>query len=158
MDITKNSEYNTPMARQTQLYLDKSLKPRKQHGGDFVKGHRKMARPITTKSPMHIVLRSHRARGVYNMLSASNRRCIEATSCGREKPRENPRLRQRGQSPAHHGPKRAGFHRLLAHIHRHGGPHLLKKGKPKAVLGKTSLHPHYHLGQRPAYYGALHPH
>ena len=78
MDITKNSEYNTPMARQTQLYLDKSLKPRKQHGGDFVKGHRKMARPITTKSPMHIVLRSHRARGVYNMLSASNRRCIEA--------------------------------------------------------------------------------
>jgi REP element-mobilizing transposase RayT len=66
------------MARQTQLFLDQSLKPRKQHGGDINKGHRKMARPIATKSPMHIVLRSHRARGVYNMLTATNRRRIEA--------------------------------------------------------------------------------
>jgi len=65
------------MARQTQLFLDKSLKPRKQHGGDFVKGHRKMARPIATKSPMHIVLRSHRARGVHSMLATNSRRRIE---------------------------------------------------------------------------------
>jgi REP element-mobilizing transposase RayT len=42
-------------------------------GGDIRAGRRKIARPIDPKRPMHIVLRSIRARGDWSMLKRGNR-------------------------------------------------------------------------------------
>ncbi len=47
------------------------------HGGKFARGKRKCARPITTKEPMHIVLKSSKACGQYNMLRKVNLICVE---------------------------------------------------------------------------------
>ncbi len=41
-------------------------------GGDIRAGRRKIARPIDPKRPMHIVLRSIRARGAWSMLKRGN--------------------------------------------------------------------------------------
>ncbi len=49
-----------------QLKLWKNQK--KNHGGQESKGKRKGARPIATKRPMHVTLKSTRARGHWNML------------------------------------------------------------------------------------------
>jgi REP element-mobilizing transposase RayT len=38
------------------------------HGGGKKQGRRKTARPISTKTPMHLVLRSSRARGEWSLL------------------------------------------------------------------------------------------
>jgi hypothetical protein len=46
---------------------------RVQHGGDIRKGKRKLARPIDTKRPMHVVLRSVRARGEWSLLHRRNK-------------------------------------------------------------------------------------
>jgi len=52
-------------------------KPLKEHGGSLNKGKRKSARPIVTKSPMHIVLRASRARGPWSLLAGKNRKTVE---------------------------------------------------------------------------------
>ncbi len=39
-----------------------------KHGGSYAKGKRKSARPVVTKSPMHLMFRSSRARGSWNFL------------------------------------------------------------------------------------------
>lgn len=41
------------------------------HGGHLAKGKRKTARPIVTRQAMHVVLKSSRARGEWNMLRHS---------------------------------------------------------------------------------------
>lgn len=41
---------------------------RREHGGEVRKGKRKLARPLVTKRPMHLTLRSSKARGVWNFL------------------------------------------------------------------------------------------
>ncbi|HEY8278126.1 MAG TPA: hypothetical protein VIH99_00795 [Bdellovibrionota bacterium] len=46
--------------------------PGKSHGGGYRKGLRKVARPIATKKPMHIILRSSRARGAWNFHKHAN--------------------------------------------------------------------------------------
>jgi len=43
------------------------------HGGDARKSKRKILRPIDTKRPMHVTLRSTRARGSWSMLANGNR-------------------------------------------------------------------------------------
>lgn len=40
----------------------------KQHGGDYRKGKRKVRRPFHPKLPLHITLRSSRARGAWSLL------------------------------------------------------------------------------------------
>jgi REP element-mobilizing transposase RayT len=40
----------------------------KTHGGEASRGRRKGARPVATKRPMHVILRSSRARGEWNFL------------------------------------------------------------------------------------------
>lgn len=40
----------------------------KTHGGEASRGRRKGARPVATKRPMHVILRSSRARGDWNFL------------------------------------------------------------------------------------------
>jgi hypothetical protein len=47
------------------------------HGSDTRKGKRKLARPIDPKRPMHLVLRSERAKGPWSMLRVANERAIE---------------------------------------------------------------------------------
>ena len=36
---------------------------RTQHGGEVRRGQRKLERPVSTRRPMHVILKSHRARG-----------------------------------------------------------------------------------------------
>ena len=40
---------------------------RTEHGGDFRRGRRKLERPVSVRRPMHVVLRSERARGGWSM-------------------------------------------------------------------------------------------
>jgi len=40
---------------------------RMEHGGDFRRGRRKLERPVSVRRPMHVVLRSERARGGWSM-------------------------------------------------------------------------------------------
>ncbi len=51
--------------------------PRIEHGGDVRKGLRKEARPFSPKACLHVVLRSHRARGSWSLLHRRNRARIE---------------------------------------------------------------------------------
>lgn len=57
---------------------------RLEHGGSRRKGKRKLARPIDTKRPMHVVLRSSRAQGEWSFLRRRHgdrvRRLIDATA------------------------------------------------------------------------------
>lgn len=46
------------------------------HGGDLVKGRHKAARPFSRRRPLHIVLRSSRARGRLSLLTHDNRAAI----------------------------------------------------------------------------------
>src|SRR5271156_3235672 len=45
---------------------------RTEHGGALRAGKRKLARPMATKRPMHLVMRSTRARGGWSMASTTN--------------------------------------------------------------------------------------
>jgi len=40
---------------------------RTQHGGDVRRGQRKLERPVSTRRPMHLVLKSHRAAGPWSL-------------------------------------------------------------------------------------------
>src|ERR1700704_4977607 len=50
---------------------------RTEHGGALRRGHRKLERPVSTRRPMHVVLHSARARGVWSM-QAHRRKIREA--------------------------------------------------------------------------------
>lgn len=47
--------------------------PGREHGGDVRRGKRKLARPIATKRPMHVVFRSSKARGEKSFLHRRNK-------------------------------------------------------------------------------------
>jgi len=51
---------------------------RTEHGGAMRAGKRKLARPIATKAPMHVVLRASRARGAWSLLHPGNRGSVDA--------------------------------------------------------------------------------
>ena len=51
---------------------------REQHGGDVARGRRKVERPISTKTAMHVTLRAERALGRWSFLRKENARFIEA--------------------------------------------------------------------------------
>lgn len=53
---------------QKQLLLPSLSRANSLHGGDFVQGKRKRSRPISTKAPMHFVLRSSIAKGNWSFL------------------------------------------------------------------------------------------
>lgn len=48
------------------------------HGGDIGKGRHKGRRPFSPRRPLHIVMRSSRARGPWSLLSRSNRDVVGA--------------------------------------------------------------------------------
>lgn len=60
-----------------QLALFDSDTRRLEHGGRIRRGQRKLARPIDPKRPLHLVLRSSRARGAWSFLSPKNRVLVE---------------------------------------------------------------------------------
>lgn len=49
-----------------------------EHGGSLAKGKRKGRRPLAAKTPIHVVLRSSRARGPWSMLTRKNRALVGA--------------------------------------------------------------------------------
>jgi REP element-mobilizing transposase RayT len=51
-----------------QLVLSEELKKRYEHGGEACLGKRKERRPVTTRQPMHVTLRSSVARGEWSFL------------------------------------------------------------------------------------------
>lgn len=63
--------------KQLSLFGDK-VPEGQSHGGSLRAGKRKLMRPIVTKSPMHVVLRSTRAKGHWSMLYAQNKMKIES--------------------------------------------------------------------------------
>jgi len=56
---------------------------RTQHGGVETKGHRKLERPLSTSRPIHLVLKSHRAKGVLSFLTHKNKPVVEAIIRGK---------------------------------------------------------------------------
>lgn len=55
---------------------------RTEHGGTLRRGRRKEARPLATKRPVHVVLRSSRARGQWSFLHTRNRMTVEKLARG----------------------------------------------------------------------------
>jgi REP element-mobilizing transposase RayT len=45
----------------------RAFTPRTKHGGGLNQGQRKLARPIDTRKPLHVVFRSERARGEWSL-------------------------------------------------------------------------------------------
>jgi REP element-mobilizing transposase RayT len=50
---------------------------RTQHGGVETKGHRKLERPLSTSRPIHLVLKSHKAKGSLSFLTHKNKPVVE---------------------------------------------------------------------------------
>jgi REP element-mobilizing transposase RayT len=65
-------------AKQLTFFHQKSFKKftRLEHGGELAQGRRKLDRPISTDKPMHVVLRSDKAKGEWSMLRHRNDRRI----------------------------------------------------------------------------------
>ena len=68
----------SPAKRPSQLTLGRAFRNRLDHGGRRRVGKRKLARPVTTKRPMHVVMKASKARGEHSMLSPKVVRKIEA--------------------------------------------------------------------------------
>lgn len=51
---------------------------RTQHGGTQNKGHRKLERPLSTIRPIHLVLKSNKAKGQMSFLTHKNKSFIES--------------------------------------------------------------------------------
>ena len=49
---------------------------RAEHGGDFRQGQRKLWRPFDRRKPLHVTLRSSRARGAWSLLDHKNERRV----------------------------------------------------------------------------------
>ncbi len=56
-------------SKQLQFFSKSSL----EHGGKLIQHKRKSLRPLTTKHPIHVVLRSDRARGPLSLLNHQNK-------------------------------------------------------------------------------------
>jgi len=48
------------------------------HGGTETKGYRKLERPLSTKRPIHLVLKSHKATGKLSFLAHKNKTLVES--------------------------------------------------------------------------------
>jgi REP element-mobilizing transposase RayT len=52
-------------------------KSRSEHGGDVRRGRRKLDRPFSPRSSIHVVMRAPRARGQWSMLHRHNRATVD---------------------------------------------------------------------------------
>ena len=66
------------MSRQLSFNTHSAFLPysRTEHGGELRKGHRKLYRPFDPKRPLHLTLRSGRARGDWSLLDQKNERRV----------------------------------------------------------------------------------
>ncbi|MBS1958915.1 MAG: transposase [Bdellovibrionales bacterium] len=62
-----------PVGSKARSKLESRLQPRTTHGGDLARGKRKTERPWTRGAPVHVVLKSLRARGGWSMLHRKHR-------------------------------------------------------------------------------------
>ena len=60
------------MKARSQLLLSEDFEMSLVHGGEYSVGKRKKSRPVTTKRPMHITMRSSEARGKLSFRHARN--------------------------------------------------------------------------------------
>lgn len=63
-------------SKQLRLFVEPAS-GRLEHGGDIALGRRKVARPIDTRRPMHLILRSSLARGQWSLRRLSNAQAID---------------------------------------------------------------------------------
>ena len=70
--------YKTPMPRQLSFASHDAFRPctRDEHGGELNQGRRKLYRPFDPRRPLHLTLRSERARGAWSMLDHKNARRV----------------------------------------------------------------------------------
>jgi REP element-mobilizing transposase RayT len=54
--------------------------PRIEHGGEVRLGRRKLKRPLDVRRPLHVVLRSTRARGAWSLRAGANERLLRSAS------------------------------------------------------------------------------
>src|SRR6476660_207554 len=73
-----------------------------EHGGDIRRGRRKIARPLSSRRPIHVVLRSERARGIWSLRHRSVEAKIKKTL--------------KAQA-ARHGIKIYSFANAVTHLH-----------------------------------------
>jgi len=64
--------------RQLSFLKEIKVSARLDHGGELAVGKRKTRRPFDPKRPLHVVMRSTRARGEWSMLSARNSRRVKS--------------------------------------------------------------------------------
>ncbi len=62
-----------PVGSKIRAKLKNSFEPRRVHGGVPSTHKRKTVRPFTSKAPLHLVMRSSRARGTWSMLHRRNK-------------------------------------------------------------------------------------
>jgi len=88
----KSKKQDSPSSKSQQLTLSDSLpigskersqvrariQPRIAHGGYESRGKRKSSRPFSPKAPMHIVLKSARAKGVWSLKHRKNQSRIRS--------------------------------------------------------------------------------
>ena len=65
-----------PIGSEERTQLKNELEPRANHGGLKSLGKRKTARPFQAKAPLHVVLRSVRAKGIWSMKHRKNHAAI----------------------------------------------------------------------------------
>jgi REP element-mobilizing transposase RayT len=59
-----------------QLLLPGISRPRLEYGGDKDRGKRKQARPFSSRRPLHVTLRSTRARGLWSLRRKANHAAV----------------------------------------------------------------------------------
>lgn len=67
-----------PVGSQPRGQLQERLHPRTVHGGEAALGRRKTSRPWNPKAPVHLVLKSSRARGAWSLLHRKHKSKIQA--------------------------------------------------------------------------------
>ena len=66
-----------PVGTETRAQIQGHLHPRLSHGGPASRGKRKTKRPFTEKAPVHLVLSSKRARGIWSFQHRKNHARIQ---------------------------------------------------------------------------------
>ncbi len=65
------------MIKQSNFFRELIGKTKLTHGGEVSKGKRKTRRPLDTKKPLHLVMRSSKAKGQLSFLSSRNKILVE---------------------------------------------------------------------------------
>jgi REP element-mobilizing transposase RayT len=67
-----------PLGSKERAQMDGQLNPRTRHGGEASLGRRKTPRPFASKAPVHLVLKSKRAKGLWSLVHRKNKARISS--------------------------------------------------------------------------------